>query len=87
MQRDTLEFLYNILSEAYTLPKTEFEPTTALPESEEPAGFRVLSLSFFMNKLFRSGERREADEVEQTLGQIKAALVYKGLDFSVIFAE
>lgn len=27
------------------------------------------------------------DEIDQTLSQIKAALVYKGLDFSVIFAE
>jgi len=32
-------------------------------------------------------EMREVNEVEEALSNIKAALVYKGLDFSVIFAE
>lgn len=30
---------------------------------------------------------REVNEVEEALSCIKAALIYKGLDFSVIFAE
>jgi hypothetical protein len=40
-----------------------------------------------MGELFRPHETRETDEVEQALAQIKAALVYKGLDFSIVFAE
>lgn len=42
---------------------------------------------FFMAKLFRPHETREVGEIEQALAHIKAALVYKGLDFSIIFAE
>ena len=79
-----------MLSETFTLPKTEYEPRDASggkDEEEGPASERVLSLSFFMAKLFRPHEQREVDEVDQTLGQIKAALVYKGLDFSIVFAE
>jgi len=87
ISRDTLEFLFKVLSETYTLPKTEFEPREERPAGEDPASERVLSLSFFMSKLFRPHELREVDEVDQTLGQIKAALVYKGIDFSIIFAE
>jgi hypothetical protein len=79
--------LFKVLSETYTLPKTEFEPKEERPAGDDPASERVLSLSFFMSKLFRPHELREVDEVDQTLGQIKAALVYKGLDFSIIFAE
>jgi hypothetical protein len=40
-----------------------------------------------MSKLFQQQETREIDEVELTLANIKAALIYKGLDFSIIFAE
>ena len=29
----------------------------------------------------------EVDEIEQTLSSIKSGLVYKGLDFSIMFAE
>lgn len=91
MSRDTLEFLFKVLSETYTLPKTEFEPNNGQTDGQaagaDPASERVLSLPFFMSKLFRPHEQREVDEVDQTLGQIKAALVYKGLDFSIIFAE
>jgi hypothetical protein len=84
--RDTLEFLFDVMSESYTLPKTEFEPQPAVaPETEAPE--KVLSLQFFLEKLFRAHETRETDEVEQTLAQVKAALLYKGLDFSIIFAE
>jgi hypothetical protein len=85
ISRDTLEFLFNVLSETFTLPKTEYEPRDQ--NEEGTASERVLSLSFFMTKLFRPHEQREVDEVDQTLGQIKAALVYKGLDFSIVFAE
>jgi hypothetical protein len=26
MERDTLEFLFDIMSESYTMPKTDYEP-------------------------------------------------------------
>lgn len=84
LSRDSLEFLFQVLSEPYTLPPTEFEPREAQKKTEPE---RVISLRFFMNKLFRPEEQREVDEIDQTLSQIKAALVYKGLDFAVIFAE
>ena len=85
MDRDTLEFLFDIMSESYTMPKTDYEPKSA--EDEEQAVERVVPLDFFMSKLFQQQETREIDEVEQTLANIKAALIYKGLDFSVVFAE
>ena len=40
-----------------------------------------------MKKLFQENERQEVDEIEAALSYIKAALIYKGLDFSLIFAE
>jgi len=70
------------MSETFTLPKTEYEPNSEIAPFE-----KVISLDFFMTKLFKSNETREVDEVEQTLSHIKAALIYKGLDFSIIFAE
>jgi hypothetical protein len=85
--RDTLEFLYDVLSESYTLPKTNYEPSHPATVAEEAPEAKVLSLKFFLGKLFRVHETREVNEVEQTLSNIKAALVYKGLDFSVVFAE
>jgi type I restriction-modification system DNA methylase subunit len=46
-----------------------------------------LNLLFFFGKLFQKNERREVTEVDETLSLIKAALIYKGIDFSTIFAE
>lgn len=40
-----------------------------------------------MNRLFRANETRETDEVEEALSHVKASLIYKGLDFSIVFAE
>lgn len=40
-----------------------------------------------MGKLFMKNEHREVDEVDQTLQLIKAALIYKNVDFGVIFGE
>lgn len=48
---------------------------------------KFLNLVFFMGKLFTKNEHREVDEVDQTLQLIKAALIYKNVDFGVIFAE
>jgi hypothetical protein len=75
------------MSESYTLPKTEYEPKGIMAGPEAEVEEKVLSLEFFMGKLFRQHETRETDEVMNTLANIKAALVYKGLDLSNIFAE
>lgn len=86
MERDTLEFLFDIMSESYTMPKTDYEPKGMAVDDEQTVE-RVVPLDFFMSKLFQTQETREIDEVELTLANIKAALIYKGLDFSIIFAE
>ena len=85
--RDTLEFLFDVLSESYTPPHTNYEPSHPAAGAGEPTEGRVLSLKFFLGKLFRAHETREVNEVEEALSNIKAALVYKGLDFSIVFAE
>lgn len=46
-----------------------------------------LNLPFFFSKLFTLSEVRDVTEVDQTLSQIKSALIYKGVDFGIIFAE
>lgn len=48
---------------------------------------RVLSVSYFINKLFNAAETLEINEIDTILQSIKATLIYKGLDYSVIFAE
>ncbi len=48
---------------------------------------KVMSITYFINKLFSSFETNDLTDVDQTLQHIKAALIYKGLDFSIIFAE
>jgi hypothetical protein len=82
---DTLEFLFDVMSEAYTLPKTNYEPRN--DESQTNSQEKIVSLNFFMNRLFRANETRETDEVEEALSHVKASLIYKGLDFSIVFAE
>ena len=48
---------------------------------------KFLNLMFFVEKLFTRNEYREVTEVDMTLQLIKASLIYKGVDFGVIFAE
>lgn len=71
------------MSESYTLPKTDYEISNDKSEVEN----RTLKLKFFLTKLFQEHETKEVDEIETTLSNIKSALVYKGLEFSVVFAE
>ena len=44
------------MSESYTLPKTEYEPKQLVTEAEAVQPEKVLSLEFFMGKLFRKHE-------------------------------
>lgn len=46
-----------------------------------------MSITYFINKLFNTPEVTELNEIDNILQNLKAALIYKGLDFSVIFAE
>ena len=54
---------------------------------ELKADEKFLNLMFFVEKLFTRNEFREVKEVDMTLQLIKASLIYKGVDFGVIFAE
>ena len=47
----------------------------------------MLSITYFIDKLFSNSEQKEMNVVDQALQKIKAALVYKGLDYSAVFAE
>ena len=46
-----------------------------------------MSITYFINKLFSESEVGELNEIDQILQNVKAALVYKGLEFSIVFAE
>ena len=48
---------------------------------------KYLAINYFVGKIFSEGERREISEVDQTIARIKTCLIYKGLDFSILFAE
>lgn len=48
---------------------------------------KVMSITYFINKLFSTVETSELNEIDVILQNIKAALIYKGLDFSIVFAE
>lgn len=48
---------------------------------------KYLNLPYFFSKLFTVSEVRDITEVDQTLSAIKSALIYKGVDFCIIFAE
>lgn len=57
------------------------------PSNAPQVETKYLNLIFFMGKLFTNHESREVNEVDLTLQLIKAALIYKGVDLSIIFAE
>lgn len=87
--RDVLEFLFDMVGERFNTSRVQQETTNT--EGGNPSSSseddRVLSVSYFINKLFNSAETQEINEVDQILQNLKATLIYKGLDFSVIFAE
>jgi len=79
VDRDILEFLFDVVSEKFNTNQEKGSTTN----SED----KVLSITYFINKLFSEIETNELSEVNQTLSHLKAALIYKGLDFSIVFAE
>lgn len=80
--RDSLEFLFDVMSERFASPTSNGEDPNA-PKEES----KYLNLIFFMGKLFNRNENREVNEVDQTLQLVKAAMIYKGVDLGNIFAE
>ena len=80
--RDSLEFLFDVMSERFQEPPGHDEPADA-PRREA----KYLNMIFFMGKLFSRHENREVNEVDLTLQLIKAALIYKGVDLGNVFAE
>lgn len=82
MTRDSLEFLFDVMSERFLDPKTSDQQ-----EGEPRSESKFLNLIFFMGKLFSRHENREINEVDLTLQLTKAAMIYKGVDLGIIFAE
>ena len=74
-----LEFLFEVVAEKYN---TNREDGTNSNEDD-----KVMSITYFINKLFSNVETSELNEIDVILQNVKAALIYKGLDFSIVFAE
>lgn len=70
------------MSERFDTPVNKNNATKA-----ESSGEKYLNLPFFYSKLFWKDEMMQITEVDHTLQMIKAALIYKGVDFGNIFAE
>lgn len=47
----------------------------------------MLQITHFIHKIFDDHETHELNLIDNILQNIKAALIYKGLDFSIVFAE
>ena len=86
MARDQLELLFDVLSERFD-SNTQEQDGNEQQAAELQAEKKYLYLPYFMSKLFKMGEVRDISEVDETLSCIKAALVFKGIDFAIIFAE
>lgn len=78
VERDQLELLFDVMSERFDQPKNEEDFIQEV---------KHLNLPFFYSKLFTKSEINSVSEVDLTLTHIKAALIYKGVDFGIIFAE
>ena len=76
MSRENLEFLFDVMSESFN------EASDSIVVDQ-----KYLNLLFFIEKLFTRNEYKEFSEVDMTLQLLKASLIYKGVDFGVIFAE
>lgn len=74
-----LEFLFDVVAEKFNTLKDKNSSTND--------DIKNLQITYFINKLFSENETNELQDVQQTLQHLKASLVYKGLDYSIIFAE
>ena len=85
IDRDNLELLFDVMSERFETQSSI--PSDSQEQIELVSEVRHLHLPFFFSKLFTVSEFKDVSEVDQTLSQIKSALIYKGVDFGIIFAE
>ena len=74
-----LEFLFDVVAEKFNTSRND--GTTSNDED------KILQITYLINKLFNTSETQEINEVDVVLQNLKATLVYKGLDFSIVFAE
>ena len=81
IERDQLELLFDVMSERFDNPRD-----AQVLENDKPV-VKYLNLPYFFSKLFTKSEVMSMSEVDQTLQAVKAALIYKGIDFGIIFAE
>jgi hypothetical protein len=77
IDRDSLELLFDVMAERFDEPRPD----------DIQAEVKHLNLPFFFAKLFTKSEVQAVSEVDQTLQHIKTALIYKGVDFGIVFAE
>lgn len=77
--RDVLELLFEVVAEKFVTNRADGSPSN---DSE-----KILSITYFINKLFNNSETVEINEIDTVLQNLKATLIYKGLDFSIVFAE
>lgn len=77
IDRDSLELLFDVMAERFDQPRPD----------DMQAEVKHLNLPFFFAKLFTKSEVQAVSEVDQTLQHIKTALIYKGVDFGIVFAE
>lgn len=77
IDRDRLEQLFDVMADDLSVEGEQ-------PREDEQ---KYLHLPFFMSKLFQKEEMEDINDIDNTLANIKAALIYKGIDFGCIFAE
>lgn len=77
--RDVLELLFEVVAEKFVTNRADGSPSN---DNE-----KILSITYFINKLFNTSETLEINEIDTVLQNLKATLIYKGLDFSIVFAE
>jgi len=78
-----------VMAERYNTPAdpNEFNAESMVKGTVEEEEDKFLNLQYFNNRLFEKNETVEICEIDSTLQSIKATMIYKNIDFSVIFAE
>jgi hypothetical protein len=93
MIRDDVEYLFDVMAEFYHKQpdnKEKIDDKEEEEEAEEPNKMftdKYLFLPFFKSKLYHKQELKDLNELDGTLCLLKSAMLYKNLEFEVIFAE
>jgi hypothetical protein len=48
---------------------------------------KALSVNYFLNKIFNDSEMAEFNKVDETLSKVKASMIYKGINYTALFAD